>query len=294
MPNTDTIKQELQRRYDMCSPTNTSFRGLLVYAKHYFSFIDEAPFLKDIVKNEEKNFEPNIQADKYIEPYDFMFWPAYRDIPAMLDKALEENFETRTPRQKLLKKIGVKDESVKNKEHFFRSSLRLFHDQLLRRIVSQELDVPAVIQPTEAVVNTEVAMNLDITKESKWEELEIIFVNEFDVRIKYNGKNFITNHEKMGFSDKRKGLAPKASWKLLQLLSIQNGTIQLDGLEKSKREKLKKRKQELSEVLKDFFQITDNPFEMVNKDFRFYKMKSKLVPEPQSREDWLDKDIYDE
>lgn len=267
------IKEELERRFQACS--KTTFRGFLVFTQEYTDFIEKITLLTQLIDQIE------IKASQINFTKESRYKITFPIVYYIFRKQVKELSELQSI--PLLSRI--------KHEKKLRPMLPFIHTHILGKLSEQEL---INFKEDKTVLPNEALKPLNLTEKSKWQDIEIIFTNELDIRIKYENKEVKTDHEKMGFIDKRKGNTSKASWKFLQLLSIKDGTIQLDGLENNKREKLKKRKQELSEQLRDFFQINDDPFEKVDKHSRFYKIKFKLTPEPESREDWLDKDIYDE
>ena len=121
------------------------------------------------------------------------------------------------------------------------------------------------------------------------------FRSQYEVRIKHKGKEHIANHEEMGFADKRKPneTKPKLSWELLNLLALGNGVFPLARLSGTDKAKRKKQKQSLTQHLKDYFQITDDPFYETDKENMEYRIKIKLIPDPEFRDNWKDRNIYD-
>ncbi|HLL60639.1 MAG TPA: hypothetical protein VK338_02895, partial [Candidatus Nitrosocosmicus sp.] len=69
---------------------------------------------------------------------------------------------------------------------------------------------------------------------------------------------------------------PNKQWELLQLLATYNG--ELSWHDKGATEKIKKKKQLLSDTLKQYFQIDDDPFYPYKK-LNAYKIKITLIPE---------------
>jgi len=139
-------------------------------------------------------------------------------------------------------------------------------------------------------------IQLGINSDSKWQDLGITFKSEFEIKLKYKNNEMALTHEHLGFADNRtpNQTRAKSSWELLRLLAIGNGVFPLDKLSRKEKTKRKKQKQELSRLLKRYFQIEDDPFYEVNKDNIDYKIKTKLIPEIEFKPDWKDKNIWED
>ncbi len=285
------IKEELQRRF---SETSTKSRWeFLVRTQNYFNFISTVPALKSIIENEEKNFSKKIK-DKTYRHAQFLFSPIYRDMPKMISALLEAESPgaqvliKRTRVQKIIKWFGLEDGSDNKQLPRFFPFVKIFHNQLLDRMAEQEFGSQENVPVSEAI------KKLNISSATKWEDLELSFRNGFEVIVKCKGAEFVANHEQMGFVDQRKGLAPKKAWDFLQLLSANEGVYNFRGETEDRIKKVRKRKQELVAALQEFFQIKDDPFESIRKGDRTYKLRFALRPEPDMREDYRDKDLFDE
>ncbi len=120
----------------------------------------------------------------------------------------------------------------------------------------------------------------DLPKDLKWEEITIRFLNGDEVLITVRELVYQTSFESMGFKD-QKTKNPNLQWKFLKALSLINGFLNWDNNKKlttKERNNAKKRKQELSESLKIYFTIKDDPFLDYKKE-RGYKIKIQLIPE---------------
>lgn len=172
-----------------------------------------------------------------------------------------------------------------------RQKIKKFHSRLMSLLGEYE------VLPKEArIIEPNATMRqLGISPESKWEDIELAFRTEFEVRIKYKDNEVVVNHEDMGFSDKRQPDETKAkgSWEFLRLLAMDNGVFPLSKLTGKDRENRKKQKQLLAKSLKQYFQIQSDPFYEVSKDESEYKIKMKLIPDPEFRDDWRDRHIRD-
>jgi len=127
--------------------------------------------------------------------------------------------------------------------------------------------------------NSEIALQ-QFPKDLKWEDITIQFFNGQDVMVKAKNKVINANFETMGFMDEKRKL-PNKQWELLIALSKRNGEMSWQNnknLSQKDIDAIKKRKQNLSDTLKTYFQISDDPFSDYNKE-KMYKIKINLIPE---------------
>ncbi|MDP3993425.1 MAG: hypothetical protein Q8P75_00400 [bacterium] len=110
----------------------------------------------------------------------------------------------------------------------------------------------------------------------RWEEIAIRFFNGGEVMIDARDERKQTTFAMMGFENE-KNKQPNVQWKLLQELAANNGEINWDTVN-DLGGKNKKRKQLLSQALKYYFQIADDPFENYRK-VKAYRIKINLIPE---------------
>jgi hypothetical protein len=113
----------------------------------------------------------------------------------------------------------------------------------------------------------------------KWEDITIKFLNNDYVYIQIKDKVINSNFLLMGFENE-KTKKPNNQWKLLKILSDNNGILDWGKTKFIKeRYSFKKRKQLLSDDLKRYFQIeNDEPFYDYKKEGE-YRIKINLVPE---------------
>ena len=135
------------------------------------------------------------------------------------------------------------------------------------------------------------------TKDTKWENITIRFLNDYDVEIKNGKKIFKSDYEKMGFADNRKDTKQeteaKKSWKLLQALSISKNVFSLNTLTLQGRDRGKKQKQELSRLLKQYFGIADDPISY-DETKKEYRLKIQLIPEMEEEPQTWGRKIFKE
>lgn len=114
---------------------------------------------------------------------------------------------------------------------------------------------------------------------TKWENLSIKFRDGHNVDI-FLGNKLIakTDYKKMGFENK-KTRNPNIQWDMLRILSSVNGELSFDGAKVITNGK--KRKQYLSDSLKDYFGINSDPFYSYKKE-KSYRIKINLIPENKS------------
>lgn len=127
-----------------------------------------------------------------------------------------------------------------------------------------------------------------------WEEISIQFLNEHEVIIKARKETLQTTYEAMGFQDEKKKL-PNKQWTFLNLLAIKNGEVSWENnqdLSPEQKGSIKKQKQLLTEALKAYFQIKDEPFLDYKKE-KAYKIKINLIPEANSAADAKEKEIIE-
>lgn len=119
----------------------------------------------------------------------------------------------------------------------------------------------------------------------RWEEISIRFLNEHEVIIKAKNETLQTTFEAMGFQDEKKKL-PNKQWVLLRLLAVRNGELSWENnsnLSLKEINKIKKQKQLLSETLRAFFQISNDPFYDYKAE-KSYRIKLNLTPEPELKD----------
>ena len=141
-----------------------------------------------------------------------------------------------------------------------------------------------------------VLKQIGINSETNWQDITISFKSEFEIKVKHKKQEIDLTHEHLGFADRRMSelTRAKSSWELLRLLAIGNGVFPLGKLSRKDRTKRKKQKQELSRLLKKYFQIDDDPFYELDKDKMEYKIKLQLIPEKEFKDDWKDRNIYED
>lgn len=122
-------------------------------------------------------------------------------------------------------------------------------------------------------------------KDLKWEEITMQFLNEHEVIIKAKNETYQTTYEAMGFQDEKKKL-PNKQWQFLLWLTVKKGEVSWDNnynLSLKQINSIKKQKQLLSEVLKAYFQIDEDPFYPYKQE-KSYKIKINLMPETGSQD----------
>lgn len=109
----------------------------------------------------------------------------------------------------------------------------------------------------------------------KWTEITIKFLNGEEVILTIRRETQQTNYQALGFEDERKQ-RPNMQWEFLKGLAETGGQIAWGDKKASL--KGKKHKQLLSDALKKYFHIDDDPF-YPYKNERAYKIKINLIPE---------------
>jgi len=90
-----------------------------------------------------------------------------------------------------------------------------------------------------------------------WQDITIRFLNGQEVGVSAKSIDTTVTFKEMGFNDARKDL-PNTQWALMRILAANKGQLNWNDPEAA--ENVKKKKQLLSETLKKFFQIDDDPF----------------------------------
>ena len=130
---------------------------------------------------------------------------------------------------------------------------------------------------------------------AKWENITIRFLNEQDILVIIAKDAYQTNFATMGFADSRdKGMKrPNKQWELLRLLALKGGELSWDNnsdLPAKDASKVKQTKYLLSESLKSYFNLADDPFNEYRKE-KAYKIRMILeqsaIDEPSETEDKL-------
>ncbi len=109
----------------------------------------------------------------------------------------------------------------------------------------------------------------------RWQEITIQFLNGHDVHISAKATTETVNFKAMGFEDARTGL-PNTQWALMRILAENKGQVNWKDSEAATN--IKKRKQILSDTLKAYFRIDDDPF-YPYRDERAYRTKFTLKAE---------------
>jgi len=116
--------------------------------------------------------------------------------------------------------------------------------------------------------------------DTKWQDITIRFTGEHDVLIKVKEKIHPASYETMGFEDSKKKL-PNLQWDLLKLFAIKGGELSWENnrdLTLKRINSIKKQKQLLTEALKAYFQIDEDPFYPYKQEGA-YRIKMTLIPE---------------
>ncbi len=128
------------------------------------------------------------------------------------------------------------------------------------------------------------------TKNTKWADITIRFLNDHEVKIEKEKETSETNYEEMGFAD-GKSKQPILCWGFLHLLSTSEGVFPLGKLSKKDNTARKSQKMKLTKKLKNYFKIKEDPFEEYDRWKKEYRIKLKLVPIPTFRDDFRDRRI---
>jgi len=234
-----------------------------------------------------------------------------------LAQFVEDNYENKRynkMRSKLNNELNKIEKEIKKNKQFMYDTLKSFKeeylkvdyllkpkyysfvDNLIKSIEKGEsigLVLPFLSQlptPSQKRITP-----LKLPANTKWENIVIQFIDDENIKITApNYFKYKANYTEMGFKDKKK-LCPNSQWKFLQLLSLEKGYLswkilveKRNAIKQKDIEKLinqaKKRKQLLSEKLKEYFQINEDPFYDYRKK-NAYEVKFNLLPQEHLQED---------
>lgn len=167
------------------------------------------------------------------------------------------------------------DESVKNPDIDFDLN---YHDYVTDFVLIKP-DYKKIIEYKQSILKTskkEDSINrIPKIDGLKWDEITIKFIDGYNVKIKVRDNVYNKDYKEMGFDDS-KTKKPNTQWELLKILSKTRGSITWKDSEATR--KNKKKKQLLSEGLKNYFQINDDPFNKYKK-ISGYEIKIELLPD---------------
>lgn len=142
--------------------------------------------------------------------------------------------------------------------------------------------------------NKEQSMNkfpFKIPSGTKWENIFIKFIDDLKVEILVKGLRHIADFKELGLIGKGKIPEPSEQWYFLKVLSQCNGEITISDTQA--KDKYKKQKQILSEILQQYFSIDYDPFypyqSSSEKRGNSYKIKITLIPPPQKNDNDYEK-----
>jgi hypothetical protein len=154
----------------------------------------------------------------------------------------------------------------------FKSMCIYIHTYILGKLNSDNVPIEKIKLPTI----------------KSWKDIEIIFQDEWNIKIILRNKEYISDYKELGFADNRsdhKVAKSIKSWSLLQLIASQEGRIDLGAYNEAHKSKIKKQKQEISELLRKAFNFDEDPFRLIDGKFI---IRIKLTPDPHFREDYYD------
>jgi len=112
---------------------------------------------------------------------------------------------------------------------------------------------------------------------TRWSDIKIQFRDGFTVTVWAGEESGRYNYTQMGMANKRNGEATK-QWTLLLDFAENRGEIDKNSPKETPYHFLKKRKQELSRCLREFFRLDEDPIEWV-KDEKCYRCRFRILPE---------------
>jgi len=121
-----------------------------------------------------------------------------------------------------------------------------------------------------------------------WSKITVKFMDGHNIKIVAGDYIYDADFKELNFHNS-KNKKPNVQWELFKSLSENNGKFSWDNNFASL--KIKKRKQLLSQGLKEYFQIKSDPFFSYRKE-KGYKIKINLAPESGSINDVLPQDEF--
>jgi len=148
-------------------------------------------------------------------------------------------------------------------------------DDIAKKIIKK---VIKEVENGNIQINNKYKLPVKLPVKYQWENITIKFRDRHNVQI-VAGENVDTlSYKEMGFEDSRQ-LKPNHQWILLEQLSKLNGRISWD--DNNANTLIKKKKQLLANTLKQYFDISEDPFRPYRKE-KAYQIRINLIPETES------------
>jgi len=223
------------------------------------SFIKNQSKIQEMVQSAAKSFEPAFESMKAQQELikSIKSWNLYSTYTPQLTYL--------TPKKEIVIADKIEEKSFTKKE--MEDVVRLAIAETLEKVRNQEINTNATRK-----------FPYKLPHNISWNDIVIKFLDGHNVQIVINEYVYTANYKEMGFEDSRQ-LRPNSQWALLKILSRENGG--LSWKESSANNKVKKQKQLLSTKLREYFNISNDPFHKYNKKLG-YQIKITLVPESES------------
>jgi len=186
----------------------------------------------------------------------------------------------------------------RNREYSFENSKvqnnldKTIEDNKAERIIQPlpitgKIEVQGLSEGLQALKNKDSIENghkfpYKIPAGTHWNNVIIKFINDEEVEINVKKLKYTTNYKEMGMLGKGKIPFPSEQWSFLKVLAKCNGEISIRDQEA--KDKYKKQKQALTEILRNYFSIDYDPFypykSSSEKCGNSYKIKLLLIPPP--------------
>lgn len=141
-------------------------------------------------------------------------------------------------------------------------------------------DLKALRIKEPVTTTTEPKFPYKIPAGTHWNNVIIKFLNDEEIEIHVKKLKHITNYKEMGMIGKGKVPEPSEQWLFMKVLALCNGEIAIKDPEA--KDKYKKQKQALTEILRNYFSIDYDPFypykSCLEKGGNSYKIKLLLIP----------------
>lgn len=202
-----------------------------------------------------------------------------------VDNAIKKHKETKAAHWSRMMK-NVDEENKRNGSNVDNDNsqqkpepIHIIIDDIKKDIGIRGLEEKVVIQKSK---NKKIHIR-KLPDDTIWQDISIKFLNGQEAIITAKGQTFQTNYAEMGFEDEKKK-QPNSQWSFLKLLATKNGELSWDNNNDMSQKQInaaKKKKQMLSDALKAYFQIDEDPFENYRTE-KAYKIKITLTPEDNS------------
>ena len=146
--------------------------------------------------------------------------------------------------------------------------LKCTAEEILRNFRGSVLDDPRLSVPSHEFATP---------PGTRWQDVTIRFLTQHQVQVQAGRTFGVFDFTQMGMADRRRNpVEPNKRWILLVDFAEGGGTVRWGSTHENRRRQ--KHKEELSKVLRRFFGINDDPFDLLE-DRRGWRARFRVVPE---------------